>query len=118
VDAYFGTCFESLCREALPLLYLREGISAAFEVGEYWDANVQIDVVGLRQDGWTDLGECRFGALRSLRAVAAELAARASCYPNRRAASLAQRIFVRQAPRQKDDGAFRLHDLADLYGED
>ena len=37
LDAYFGRCFERLCRESLPLLYLREGVRAPFTVGEYWD---------------------------------------------------------------------------------
>jgi hypothetical protein len=46
LDAYFGLCFERLCRESLPLIYIAEGITAAFEVGEYWDPRVQIDVVG------------------------------------------------------------------------
>src|SRR5262249_13250222 len=44
LDAYFGRCFERLCREALPGLYLREGVTAAFEVGEYWAKDTQIDV--------------------------------------------------------------------------
>ena len=53
LDAYYGLCFEHLCRQALPVIYDREGVNAAFEVGEYWDKNVQIDVVGLRDEaGW------------------------------------------------------------------
>jgi hypothetical protein len=31
-------------------------VNAAFEIGEYWDKHVQIDVVGLRDDHWTDIG--------------------------------------------------------------
>ena len=38
LDAWFGSCFESLCRETLPLIYAMEGVSAGFEVGEYWSA--------------------------------------------------------------------------------
>ncbi len=59
LDAYFGHCFERLCREALPRLYEREGVTAAFEIGEYWSKATQVDVVGLRADGWADLGECK-----------------------------------------------------------
>ena len=33
LDAYLGGRFERLCREALPLIYLAEGVSTAFEVG-------------------------------------------------------------------------------------
>ena len=55
IDTYFGVCFERLWREALPVIYEQEGVSAGFEIGEYWDKEVQIDVVGLRDDSWTDL---------------------------------------------------------------
>ncbi len=37
LDAYRGSCFEGLCREALPHLYARERVTASFELGEYWD---------------------------------------------------------------------------------
>jgi uncharacterized protein len=43
----------------------REGIAAAFEVGQYWSRTTQIDVVGLRDDNWTDLGECKWGPVLS-----------------------------------------------------
>ena len=36
LEAWFGSCFERLCREALPLIYAAEGVTAGFEVGEYW----------------------------------------------------------------------------------
>jgi len=38
----------------------RIGVTAAFEIGEYWDKHVQIDVVGLRDDHWTDIGRRLF----------------------------------------------------------
>ena len=59
-EAFCGEGFERLCCEALALLYVKEGVSGHFDVGEYWDRAVQIDVVGLRADGWVDLGECRW----------------------------------------------------------
>ncbi|HYH45784.1 MAG TPA: ATP-binding protein, partial [Thermoanaerobaculia bacterium] len=73
LDAYFGGCFERLCREALPALYRQEGVTAAFEVGEYWSRDVQVDVVGVRDDGWIDLGECKWGPVRSPAAAQREL---------------------------------------------
>ena len=60
-QTYFGHCFEALCREVLPEIYRREGVTAAFEIGEYWNKGTQIMLVGLRDDGWTDLGECKWG---------------------------------------------------------
>lgn len=116
LDAYFGGCFEALCREALPALYLSEGVSATFEVGEYWDREVQIDLVGLRSDGYSDLGECRFSAISSRRAVAQELRDKAARYPNRRGATLGLRVFGKTLPAARGElPDVRFHDLAQLY---
>ncbi len=116
LDSYFGLCFERLCREALPHLYEREGVGAAFQIGEYWSRSTQIDVVGLRKDGWTDLGECKWGTVRSAVAIEGELEKKASLYPNRRNATLSRRIFVRsrRSAGRKDSGV-RWHTLEDLY---
>ena len=116
---YFGQCFEELCREALPYLYDAEGLTAAFEVGQYWDRSVQIDLVGLRDDNWTDIGECKWGAFRSHKALVEEVRAKARRYQNARNATLGCRLFIRDArrvPAQEIDGV-RWHSLADLYGE-
>ena len=119
LDAYLGSCFEGVCRESLPHLYAREHVAAPFEVGEYWDKRCQIDVVGLRQDGWTDLGECRWGTARSARPVRDDLEAKVALYPNRRNATIGRRVFTRDpAPRERarpGDPEVRWHDLADLY---
>ena len=93
LDAWFGHCFERLCREALPLIYAQEGVTAGFEVGEYWSPATQIDVVGMRDDHWTDLGECKWGAVRSPRALETELEHKLQRYPNRRGATLGRRLL-------------------------
>jgi AAA+ ATPase superfamily predicted ATPase len=116
LDAYYGARFEKLCQEALPGLYRREGVTAAFEVGSYWSKAVQIDVVGLRDDGWTDLGECKWGAVRSPRAVEDELAKKIQEYPNRRNATVGRRIFTRhERPAGEERGGTKWHSLEDLY---
>lgn len=88
-------------------------------MGECWDKRCQIDVVGLRQDGRTDLGECRWGIVRSARPVRDELEAKVALYPNRRHATIDRRVFTRDpAPRERarpGDPRLRWHDLADLY---
>lgn len=124
LDAYFGLCFERLCREALPDLYLREGIHAAFEIGEYWSKTSQIDVVGSRDDGWIDLGECKWGAVRSPRAVEDELERKVADYPNPRNATLGRRVFTRRVSTPKVRAAaprsaavVKWHGLEDLYAE-
>ena len=114
LESYFGHCFERLCREALPVLYQKEGVTAAFEVGEYWSKDTQIDVVGLRDDGWTDLGECKWGPVRSARAVEQELEEKVRGYPNRRGATIGRRIFTRQG-RVAGAAGSRWHALDDLY---
>ncbi len=113
-DAFCGEGFERLCREALPLLYDSEGVTGRFEIGEYWDRAVQIDVVGLRADGWIDLGESRWPARAVLAQVARDLSTRATHYPAG-GRTIRQRVFVRSAPRAPLP-AVAVHDLRMLYG--
>ena len=117
LDSFFGHCFEVLCREALPRLYELEGVGAAFEVGEYWDKEVQIDVVGLRDDNWTDLGECKWGQVRSQRQLIEELERKVRVYPNPRNATVGRRLFLKKTPgkRTEDVPGLRWHSLEDLY---
>ena len=114
LEAYFGTCFERLCREALPLIYAQEGITASAEVGEFWNAETQIDVVGMRNDNWTDLGECKWGTVRSPKALTDELDRKAKLYPNHPGATLGRRYFTRRKPAAAADDP-RWHSLEDLY---
>ena len=117
LNSWFGDGFESLCREALPLIYAREGVGAGFEIGEYWDASVQIDVVGRRDDNWTDLGECKWGTVRSARSLLEELEHKVTAYANHRGATLGRRYFTRTKPKAvaSERGWYS---LADLYALD
>jgi len=117
LESYFGTCFEKLCREALPFLYAREGVAASFQVGEYWDRNTQIDVVGYRDDGWIDLGECKWGTVRSVRQLAQEMEDKAGRYPNPGNRTVVRRLFTRRplTGPASQAGGVRLHSLGDLY---
>jgi AAA+ ATPase superfamily predicted ATPase len=116
IESYFGSCYEALCREALPNLYRLERMSARFEVGQYWAKSAQIDVVGLREDGVTDLGECKWGAYGGAASLAAELEAKVSAFPNPRGATIVRRAFVRKKPRLSGKASrLRFHDLDDLY---
>lgn len=116
LPAYFGARFEGLGREALPLLYRAEGVQAPFEVGEYWSRDAQIDVVGLRQDGVTDLVECRWGAAPVAARVAEELRARAGHFPNARGARIRLRLFSELPPQGTAPDDLECHDLRGLYG--
>lgn len=114
LDAWFGDGFEQLCREALPLIYAAETVAAAFEVGEFWSKETQIDVVGLRADNFTDIGECKWGPVRSPKALEDELARKIGLYRNDRGATLNRRYFVRNKPASRE-AADGWHSLEDLY---
>ena len=57
----------------MPVLYARDGVTTSLEIGEYWDQPTQIDVVGVRGDGWIDIGECKWGTRRVGRKVLTDL---------------------------------------------
>lgn len=112
-ESFCGEGFERLCREALPLLYKHEGVSGRFQVGDYWEPDMQIDVVGLHSDGWIDLGECRWRADVSLAEAKHDITSRAARYPGM-GHTLARHVFVRSAPKRAS-GEVRVHDLEELY---
>lgn len=115
LDAYWGTCWERICRQQLPAIYAREGIASHCQVGQFWTAKeVQIDVVSLRGDGWIDLGECRWAHVRSLASLARELERRIAQFPNPRGASIGRRLFVRSYQGAKPEGSY-VHTLHDFY---
>lgn len=96
LPAWFGSCFEELAREALPYFYAADDLTAAFEIGEYWDKTLQIDLVSLRDDGWTDIGECKWGRIRSPKQVAEELARKVTAWPNKRGDTIGRWVFARE----------------------
>jgi AAA+ ATPase superfamily predicted ATPase len=117
LEAYFGACFEELCREALPTLYEKEAVQANFEIGSFWDSTTQIDVVGLREDRWIDIGECKWGAVDSVPTVIEELEQKVRRYPNTRGATIGRRLFL-NSPRQRRKAVpehIRVHTLENLY---
>jgi len=118
LESFFGSCFERLCREALPLIYREGGVNASFNVGEYWDRNVQIGVIGIRDDNWIDMGECKWGSIRSAKAVEKELMTKVTLYPNPQNATISGHIFTRNPVRKKNDLAsdIRWHSLKNIYG--
>jgi AAA+ ATPase superfamily predicted ATPase len=115
LEAWAGDGFERLCRQALPRLLQAEGVSDTVEVGSWWDRNAQVDVVGLRDDGLTELGECKWGPIGAA-ALAAELERRVAAFPNPRRHTLRRHAFVRTWKGKPPAGVV-LHRLADLAGE-
>jgi uncharacterized protein len=113
-ESFCGEEFDRLCREALPLLYKREGVVGRYKVGDYWDRDTQIDVVGLRSDGWIDLAECRWPADTSAAEAARDITARAARYPAD-GHTVTRRLFLRSEQRTAREG-IRVHSLQELYG--
>jgi uncharacterized protein len=114
LEPFYGAGFEALCREALPLLLEAEGVDGATRVGEFWSPAAQIDVVALRADRWTLLGECKWGAVPSLPKLHAELLSKAAAYPAG-AATLDLRVFTRKKLKGPVPPGLKVHDLAQLY---
>ena len=56
-------------------------------------------IIGYRDDGWTDLGECKWGAYGSQARVRRELETKVSRYPNQRGATIGRRFFLQKRPR-------------------
>ncbi len=94
-------------------------MGAAFDVGEYWDNRVQIDVVGLRHDNWIDQGECKWGSVGAVPQLLAELEAKVRLYPNEDNATLGRMIFTRRPVKvPKEAGTTRFFSLEDLYSRE
>ncbi len=77
----------------------------------------QIDVVGLREDGWIDLGECKWGNVVSLPAAGEELESKVGQYRNPRQATIDRRLFLRSLKSHRKPllTTLRVHTLEDLY---
>lgn len=115
LDAYFGKGYETLCREALSHLYQREELACAYEIGEYWDKDIQIDIVGYRQDGVIDICECKWGKISSMPRLLKELNTKISRYPNKDNKTIHGRLFLRSRGKRLLSHPIRTHFLSDLY---
>ena len=78
---------------------------------------MQIDVVGLRDDHWTDIGECKWGTARSHNKLLKDLELKVRAYPNTRGATISKRLFLRKKPGAKLTKASDVnwYNLEDLY---
>ncbi|MBN1671761.1 MAG: ATP-binding protein [Kiritimatiellae bacterium] len=112
LDIYWAAAFEEVCRQSLPLIYVSEGVSGTWRVGEYWSKDTQIDVAGLRDDGWVDVGECKWGRV-SLHKLLAELQAKAAHFAPAADASKILRGFVTRTGLRAIPG-LRLHTLSQI----
>jgi AAA+ ATPase superfamily predicted ATPase len=118
-EAFCGEAFERLCREAVPLIHVEEKVAAPAAVGEFWNKEAQIDVVALRDDACIELGECKWGSVRSSPALRAELMEKVPAFPNRRGATVRLRYFTRDKVRASaappGTPPETWHSLAELY---
>jgi AAA+ ATPase superfamily predicted ATPase len=112
LESWAGSGFERLCREAMPGLLEKEGVRAGIEMGAFWSKEVEIDLIGVRDDGVTDLGECKWGPVTAAQ-LAAELQQKVERYPNPKQHSLRRHAFVR-AWKGKPPAGIELHRLVDM----
>jgi hypothetical protein len=73
-----------------------------------------LDVVGLREDGRIDLGECRWGPVGSWSGLVQELGRRIAAYPNPENRTVQGWLFTRQRGSRRDP-RIRYVCLEDLY---
>lgn len=114
LESFFGSGFEAMCREALPRILQAEKVKASLQVGEFWSPHAQVDVVGLRQDRWTELGECKWGEPASLTQVVDELRSKVAHYPLG-GATPQLRVFTRRRFAGKPLPGVKVHSLDSLY---
>lgn len=115
-QAFCGESFERLCREALPHLYEAEEVTGSVQIGDYWDRSCQVDVVGLRGDGWIDLGECKWSERATPTSASTELARRIASYPSGGRTTRGH-LFLRRVASRGGRTPFCVHDLSKLYGD-
>ena len=75
------------------------------------------DVVGIRQDAWTDICECKWGTIKSIPAIRKLMKEKIESFPNKRNATIQPRVFVRKktAAMKNDMSTMKWFDLSDLY---
>jgi hypothetical protein len=116
LDSCFGSCFERLLSRGLARPLCPRGRDRCLR-GRRVLAQGHADLVGIRADGWIDLGECKWGQVRSAAQVVRELEAKVLRFPNRRNATIGRRIFSRHKMPAKAlrSGQAAWHSLDDLY---
>jgi len=115
LESYFGHCYESLCRVALSRLYQKEELTCSYKIGEYWDRDVQIDIVGYRRDGVIDICECKWGKTSSIPQLVKELKTKITLYPNKDNKTIKGRLFLRSGRKPPPLTNIQIHSLDDLY---
>jgi len=117
LDHFFSSCFEAFCRNWLLRHYIvHDRAKGEVLVGQYWrHEKVQIDVVGCRtQDRWIDLGECKWGKVKSIPAVIQELKRKAQNYPLHQDYSMGLRVFLHHSPLNPIASNVRIHTLEEM----
>jgi AAA+ ATPase superfamily predicted ATPase len=113
LESYFGTRFEKLCEEGLLADYRKKQILWQ-HVGQYWDQDMQLDLVGVRQDKWIDFGECKWGEPGPLVSLAERLAKKCEQYPNK-GFSQGLHLYLKHKPRGHTPPNTQIHYLANLF---
>jgi hypothetical protein len=114
LESYFGARFEKLCQEGLVEDYRKKQILWQ-HVGQYWDRDMQLDVVGVRRDKWIDFGECKWGDPGPLISLADRLAKKCEQYPKKQGYSSGLHLYLKHKPRGNPPQNIQVHYLANLF---
>jgi hypothetical protein len=115
LESFFSSGYKTLCREALRLLYHKEELACGYEIGEYWDEDIEIDIVGYRNDSVIDICECKWGKISSIPRLVHDLNTKISRYPNKDGKRINCRLFLRSTEKQTKNADIKTHLLSDLY---
>jgi AAA+ ATPase superfamily predicted ATPase len=117
LEAYYGIQFERLCRQALPRLLARQRVTASYRIGAYWDRAMQIDLLTEREDGITQMAECKWQNRPVGMDTVEELRRKMSLYPNSQKHTLVPQLFSRSGftAQVQQEPRLERYTLDDLY---
>ena len=95
----------------------RQHVTASYRIGAYWDRSLQIDVMTEREDGITQIAECKWQSRPVSLETVEELRRKIKLYPNSQKHRLIPQLFSRSgftAAVEKEPGLER-YVLEDLY---
>ncbi|MBF0198067.1 MAG: ATP-binding protein [Planctomycetes bacterium] len=114
LPAYYGICFEDLCRKALPNLLAREGVEVGCKLGSYWDQNIQLDIIALRDDQFVEIGECKWQSKSdSANTIEKQMVQKIAHYPNPEQQTIRMHYFSKSAMSSTPN--LIVHNLKELY---
>lgn len=74
-------------------------------------------MVGIRDDKWIDIGECKWGRISSGKSLKKEIEQKMKNYPPQKNYTIACHVFVNRMARKMENTDVYWHTLDNLYGD-